>query len=660
VLGSPAYIAPERARDGTAGPAADMWSLGATLYAAVEGASPFARSSAIATLAALATENPPPARNAGPLKPVLNGLLRKDPTHRINAEEAERLLLRAAGRKSKLTFPMSPTMRRPGVGRERPAYQAGPPIIPGTPTAAGSAPVVPGPRPPVTSGRPPVPPGRTSGEGRPPVTPSGPPITPGRTPASDDGRPPVFTPGKASLGRAPRPAETRLDTPAVGDDQDFSGTGYGAPTSTPEHGALAKGTRGTYGTITPGAAAQQNAASDRTAEDEEAQRDAAAREAAAQATKEREAAERRAAAEREAAKQRQAAERAAAEREAAERAAAEREAAERAAAEREAAERAAAEREAAERAAAEREAAERAAAEREAAERAHREAQQREAAELAAAAERQTAGRDAEARQAGAESDVDDGTAQSPGGASATSPTPAAGGPLIHTDSETDEDPVPETTADESSVDHAARKAAANKPVVGARAGAHTSKAARKKGRGRTGIGGARTEGLGATDPAAAATPAVDSGPAPAASASDVNTVPQATTDLNAETPIATDSATDAAAAEALAETETTARDDAAAGTYKEAPPDPVATEHLAQPDGSDVAQAATDHPAEEDEEDEKGREGRRGRESAGQADSGTVVPMRASSDDADQSAGAPRGSKTKTKVAAARSGSAR
>ena len=184
VLGSPAYIAPERARDGTAGPAADLWSLGATLYAAVEGASPFARPSAIATLAALATENPPPARNAGPLKPVLNGLLRKDPTHRINAEEAERLLLRAIGRRSKLTFPMSPTMRRPGVGRERPAYQAGPPVIPGMPTAAGSAPVVPGPRPPVRSG-PPVAPGRTSGDVRPPVAPgrsSGDGGTTGRTP----------------------------------------------------------------------------------------------------------------------------------------------------------------------------------------------------------------------------------------------------------------------------------------------------------------------------------------------------------------------------------------------------------------------------------------------------------------------------------------------
>lgn len=101
VLGSPAYLAPERARTGVAGPEADMWSLGATLYAAVEGRSPYARPSALATLAALATEPVPPAKNAGPLKPVLNGLLRKDPAARISAEEAERLLRRAAGKRTR-------------------------------------------------------------------------------------------------------------------------------------------------------------------------------------------------------------------------------------------------------------------------------------------------------------------------------------------------------------------------------------------------------------------------------------------------------------------------------------------------------------------------------------------------------------------------------
>jgi serine/threonine protein kinase len=218
VLGSPAYIAPERARDGTAGPAADLWSLGATLYAAVEGSSPFARPSAIATLAALATENPPPSRNAGPLKPVLNGLLRKDPTHRINAEEAERLLLRATGRRSKLTFPMSPTMRRPGVGRERPA-------LPPT----GATPVVPGPRPP-------VPPSRSAN------SPGQAPVSGGR-PAAGGGRPPVFVPGKAQVGRpvdqptrvdgpkadASRLEPTRVDGPPVRDSQPLSGTRQAPP-----------------------------------------------------------------------------------------------------------------------------------------------------------------------------------------------------------------------------------------------------------------------------------------------------------------------------------------------------------------------------------------------------------------------------------------------
>ncbi|MBB4747144.1 serine/threonine protein kinase [Actinoplanes lobatus] len=224
VLGSPAYIAPERARDGTAGPAADLWSLGATLFAAVEGQSPFARPSAIATLAALATENVPVSRNAGPLKPVLNGLLRKDPAHRINAEEAERLLNRASGRRSKITFPMSPTMRRPGVGRERPSLPSGPggpPVLPGSGwgTATGSAPVVPNPRPPVA--QPPAADGRQPH--RPAVQPQQP-ATP-------------FAQGKAQVGgqvppvgRDGKPLDaTRLDTPPVRDSS--SGTRQAPPTA---------------------------------------------------------------------------------------------------------------------------------------------------------------------------------------------------------------------------------------------------------------------------------------------------------------------------------------------------------------------------------------------------------------------------------------------
>lgn len=121
VLGSPAYLAPERARDGSAGPEADLWSLGATLYAAVEGRSPYARSTAIATLTALATEPPAPARRAGPLRPVLNGLLRKNPAHRMSPAKTERLLLRAAGRSRGGQQGLPPS---PGVRLRRPPAAA--------------------------------------------------------------------------------------------------------------------------------------------------------------------------------------------------------------------------------------------------------------------------------------------------------------------------------------------------------------------------------------------------------------------------------------------------------------------------------------------------------------------------------------------------------
>jgi serine/threonine protein kinase len=96
VIGSPSYMAPERARDGEAGPAADLWSLGATLYFAVEGHSPYERGSALATITALATEDPPPATRAGALRPVLRGLLRRAPGTRLDAAEAERMLRAAA------------------------------------------------------------------------------------------------------------------------------------------------------------------------------------------------------------------------------------------------------------------------------------------------------------------------------------------------------------------------------------------------------------------------------------------------------------------------------------------------------------------------------------------------------------------------------------
>jgi serine/threonine protein kinase len=96
VLGSPAYIAPERVRGEGASPASDLWALGATLYAACEGRSPHDRVEAMAALAAVLNEEPDPPRYAGSIGPLMMGLLVKDPTRRATADRAAVDLARAA------------------------------------------------------------------------------------------------------------------------------------------------------------------------------------------------------------------------------------------------------------------------------------------------------------------------------------------------------------------------------------------------------------------------------------------------------------------------------------------------------------------------------------------------------------------------------------
>ncbi|GAA4223075.1 hypothetical protein FHR32_001838 [Streptosporangium album] len=92
VIGSPGYTAPERARGEHTGPESDLWSLGATLYFAVEGRPAYERSSVAETLAALMTDRADPPVQAGLLRPVLEQLLERDHTVRLAPAQAAAML----------------------------------------------------------------------------------------------------------------------------------------------------------------------------------------------------------------------------------------------------------------------------------------------------------------------------------------------------------------------------------------------------------------------------------------------------------------------------------------------------------------------------------------------------------------------------------------
>jgi serine/threonine protein kinase len=228
LLGSPQYIAPERARGKPFGPSSDLFSLGATLYTAVEGRPPFDRGDPLPTMTAVVMEPPDQMAAAGPLTPVLLGLLEKDPTERWDVDrtrDALRTVL-AGGRITALGGGRTPkqsggdTGRLAGLRRRRdqdpPRETAPVPSVPSpTPTPqpmngwAGAPPM-----PPAGSGAPPPPPGMQQYPPNPPMPPghstgempSGPFSTegmPSLPPPDEDDDPPNGRAGPSGTARVP-------------------------------------------------------------------------------------------------------------------------------------------------------------------------------------------------------------------------------------------------------------------------------------------------------------------------------------------------------------------------------------------------------------------------------------------------------------------------
>ncbi|MFE5770602.1 serine/threonine-protein kinase [Streptomyces sp. NPDC056485] len=127
VIGSAPYLAPERAVGQPGRASSDLFSLGVTLYEAVEGVSPFLRDSPVASVHAVQYEPYPPMRRAGPLKPLIAGLLAKDPQARPTIDRALALLERGAQ-------PEPP--ERPG-DPDAPTQDVGPAAPPGPGQGAG-------------------------------------------------------------------------------------------------------------------------------------------------------------------------------------------------------------------------------------------------------------------------------------------------------------------------------------------------------------------------------------------------------------------------------------------------------------------------------------------------------------------------------------------
>jgi serine/threonine protein kinase len=195
IVGTPAFIPPERLRGGPAQRESDLWSLGATLYTAVEGKPPHDRGMAMATMHAVLTDDPTPAIRAGRLGPVLIRLLAREPEDRPGYDEIVRLLKDASR-----PAPVAPSPTLPEV------------VPPSGPVAEAV----------------PAPPRPPAKKASPPEAAPGPAAPPDAPPADEEAGTAPTEPPASGADRAPAPGEGA----APEDKEPESTPGPGKATST--------------------------------------------------------------------------------------------------------------------------------------------------------------------------------------------------------------------------------------------------------------------------------------------------------------------------------------------------------------------------------------------------------------------------------------------
>nr|WP_090013724.1 serine/threonine-protein kinase [Lentzea albidocapillata] len=112
IMGSPGYMAPELFAGKQPSPASDLWALGATMFHAVEGRSPFQRDTTAATMHAIMYEEPVLQRTRGPLADTIMALLSQDDTRRLTAAQLRGRLSGA----TTVVKPLSPSEQTVVIG----------------------------------------------------------------------------------------------------------------------------------------------------------------------------------------------------------------------------------------------------------------------------------------------------------------------------------------------------------------------------------------------------------------------------------------------------------------------------------------------------------------------------------------------------------------